>query len=212
MSSMSSSNLFLKRNLLRNDEDSVPLSYHHCLQNNSLDMMGLVPPTIDWIENNIDNARMTICKFSVKGFDLEELLARITNGFIVIKGRHDEKRDRTGLTSRMFTRRVPIPCDVIEDEIKVHLCSNEFILISGKKRSEVLEIPLQIVHIPALKQKRDQPAIRQSLNCPSTTMLNPKFLSFLDIFRIPSQLCKHNRFKKQNLSIPILHRKKTILD
>lgn len=126
-------------------------------------MIGLVPPAINWTQNNIltnfnnnaamgyiGNPRLSICKFSVKGFKLEELEAEVENGFIVIKGSHNEKVDEYGLVSRTFTRKVVIPNDIIKDEIKIQLYSNGFLSITGKVSNLGLFLYFKLLEIKIL--------------------------------------------------------------
>ncbi|XP_066903550.1 alpha-crystallin A chain isoform X2 [Halyomorpha halys] len=149
--------------LRHNIDNSTLLSFDPLVQNNLLNMACYVPPALTWKPKNSmahcktdapatysASPRVTILRLNVKGYKLEELKAKIENGFIIIKGSHGEKRDEYGMISKMFSRKVAIPRDVVEDEIKIHLYSNGILSVSAMRRMETLdiEIPIQESNLP----------------------------------------------------------------
>lgn len=83
-------------------------------------------------KNNM--SRVIICKFCVKDYKLEELKIKIENGFVVIRGSHNEKRDEYSFVSRKFTRRVPMPSHLLVDDLEVKLFFNGILFITANVR------------------------------------------------------------------------------
>ncbi|CAH1402855.1 unnamed protein product [Nezara viridula] len=204
MSFMGPSTSGLSRSVLGNADASIQSSRNQTSSNESLDNTDHVSryfeaPNINPKKNNTmtldnfsdmftrpDNRKKTICKFDLKKFKLEELTVRIENGFLVIRGNHKEKRDKFGLISRSFIRRVVVPRNIINNEIRSYFFSNGLLTVTAKKRSRISrikEITIHQINKPALAEHMIPPNFRQPLNCQKHTMFKPGFLATLDYFR-----------------------------
>lgn len=70
----------------------------------------------------------------VQQFKPEELKVRISDGFIVVEGKHEERSDQHGFISRQFTRRYKIPENVDEAAITSNLSSDGVLTLKAPKK------------------------------------------------------------------------------
>ena len=63
----------------------------------------------------------------VQQFKPEDLKVTVTNGYIVVDGKHEERQDKHGFVSRQFTRKYKLP-DNIDDTALESLLSSDGVL------------------------------------------------------------------------------------
>lgn len=111
--------------------------------------------SIDWLENfpwrqegNIKTERdkYEIC-LHVCDFGPKEISVKTADGFIVVEGKHDEKKDEYGTISRHFVRRYAIPEECIADKVESKLSSDGILTITApKKPVEQKDIVIPVSH------------------------------------------------------------------
>ncbi|ODN02432.1 Protein lethal(2)essential for life [Orchesella cincta] len=121
------------------------------------------PPFTPWIINRgLEGTDKFEIKIEVQQFAPSELDVKIVNNFLVIEGKHEEKRDEHGFVSRHFLRKYSIPPDVKPETINCDLSSDGILQISAPKMSEEKNrnekvIPITYTGQPALPlQQRDR--------------------------------------------------------
>ncbi|KAF3839907.1 hypothetical protein F7725_018624, partial [Dissostichus mawsoni] len=62
----------------------------------------------EWGEVNCDNSGFRV-QVDVKLFNPEDLLVKVTGDFVEVQGKHEEKKDGAGVSTRQFNRRYRIP-------------------------------------------------------------------------------------------------------
>lgn len=92
--------------------------------------------SLDWIESfpKYENAVKTKhdkyeIYLQVKDYSPEEISVKITEGYIVVEGKHEEKKDDFGYIERQFMRRYPIPKGSITEKINSRLTSDGVLII-----------------------------------------------------------------------------------
>ncbi|XP_049938536.1 protein lethal(2)essential for life-like [Schistocerca serialis cubense] len=95
----------------------------------------------------------------VQQFRPDEISVKKIDDFIVVEGKHDERKDGHGYVSRQFTRRYRLPDDIEVDQMVSKLSSDGVLTITAPKKtlppSESRERIVPIVHT-------NQPAVAQS--------------------------------------------------
>lgn len=72
----------------------------------------------------------------VQHFSPEEITVKTVDNYIVVEGKHEEKKDEHGFISRQFKRRYAIPESCNPDMIQSKLSSDGVLTISASKKSE----------------------------------------------------------------------------
>ncbi|XP_049836057.1 protein lethal(2)essential for life-like isoform X2 [Schistocerca gregaria] len=101
-----------------------------------------------------------ICvSLDVQQFRPDEISVKKIDDFVVVEGKHDERKDGHGYVSRQFTRRYRLPDDIEVDQMVSKLSSDGVLTITAPKKtlppSESRERIVPIVHT-------NQPAVAQS--------------------------------------------------
>ncbi|XP_049836058.1 protein lethal(2)essential for life-like isoform X3 [Schistocerca gregaria] len=95
----------------------------------------------------------------VQQFRPDEISVKKIDDFVVVEGKHDERKDGHGYVSRQFTRRYRLPDDIEVDQMVSKLSSDGVLTITAPKKtlppSESRERIVPIVHT-------NQPAVAQS--------------------------------------------------
>ncbi|XP_077548973.1 alpha-crystallin B chain-like [Haemaphysalis longicornis] len=90
-------------------------------------------------------------------FAPEEISVKTQDNCVVIHGKHEEKSDDRGCyVKREFTRRYVLPEDVDPETVKCHLKPNGHLALeaprkNAPKKEESKPIPIQVQHMPAVK-------------------------------------------------------------
>lgn len=97
----------------------------------------------------------------VQQFKPNEVNVKVVDDYLVVDGKHEEKRDKHGFISRQFTRRYKLPDDVIPDNISSSISSDGILSISAPKKSKAIDggnerqIPIVQTNTPALKPQQE---------------------------------------------------------
>ncbi|KAJ0009419.1 hypothetical protein NQD34_001121 [Periophthalmus magnuspinnatus] len=81
-----------------------------------------------------DRDRFTV-HLDVKHFSPEELNVRVTDDYVEIQGKHEERQDDHGFVSRQFHRRYRLPSNVNQTAITCTLSANGMLTVYGPKVS-----------------------------------------------------------------------------
>ncbi|CAG9796129.1 unnamed protein product [Diatraea saccharalis] len=96
----------------------------------------------------------------VQHFAPEEISVKTADGYIVVEGKHEEKRDEHGYVSRQFTRRYALPKGVAPERVESHLSSDGVLTIKAPLEAPALqanERPVPIARTgPVRKEIKDE--------------------------------------------------------
>ncbi|CAG9796130.1 unnamed protein product [Diatraea saccharalis] len=96
----------------------------------------------------------------VQHFAPEEISVKTADGFIVVEGKHEEKRDEHGYVSRQFSRRYALPKDVIADRVESKLSSDGVLTIVAPRDVPALQANERVIPIartgPVRKEIKDE--------------------------------------------------------
>ena len=116
-------------------------------------------PTRSAASNVSNNKEGFEVSLDVQQFRPEEITVKMKDDFIVVEGKHDERKDEHGYVSRQFTRRYKVPDDVEVDQVLSRLSSDGVLTITAPKKalppSESKERIVPIIHT-------NQPAVAQN--------------------------------------------------
>lgn len=105
----------------------------------------IVLQSIDWLENfpwmqegGIKTAKdkYEIC-LHIKDFGPTEITVKTADGFIVVEGKHEEKKDELGFISRHFVRRYPLPQECIPEKVVSRLSHDGVLTITAPRKQVV---------------------------------------------------------------------------
>lgn len=71
-------------------------------------------------------------------FAPNEITVKVSDGYIVVEGKHNEKQDEHGFISRHFVRRYTTPKDVDIDNVVSNLSSDGILTINVPKKVNIL--------------------------------------------------------------------------
>uniref|UniRef100_A0A3P8UIQ1 Alpha-crystallin A chain n=1 Tax=Cynoglossus semilaevis TaxID=244447 RepID=A0A3P8UIQ1_CYNSE len=71
----------------------------------------------------------------VKHFSPDELSVKVTDDYVEIRGKHDERQDDHGYISRQFQRRYRLPSNVNQSAVTCSLSADGVLTITGPKAS-----------------------------------------------------------------------------
>ncbi|CAH2060791.1 unnamed protein product, partial [Iphiclides podalirius] len=97
----------------------------------------------------------------VQHFAPDEITVKTADGFIVVEGKHEEKKDEHGFVSRQFTRRFKLPDDINPDAIESRLSSDGVLTVVAPAKVNLLkgERVVPICHTgPVRKEVQDDVA------------------------------------------------------
>ncbi|PZC73025.1 hypothetical protein B5X24_HaOG210164 [Helicoverpa armigera] len=72
----------------------------------------------------------------VQHFDPEEISVKTSDGYVVIEGKHEERKDEHGYVSRHFTRRYALPEGCNPETVESRLSSDGVLTVLAPKVSE----------------------------------------------------------------------------
>ncbi|XP_050357200.1 protein lethal(2)essential for life-like [Nymphalis io] len=70
----------------------------------------------------------------VQHFAPEEISVKTVDGFIVVEGKHEEKKDQHGYVSRQFVRRYALPEGTLPETVESKLSSDGVLTITAPKK------------------------------------------------------------------------------
>ncbi|CAG4962365.1 unnamed protein product [Colias eurytheme] len=100
--------------------------------------------SIDWLENfpwrNESSMRSENSKYEIrmnlKDFKPEEITIKTTDGFIVVEGKQEEKKDEHGYVSRHFVRKYAIPEGVKAENVESRLTVDGVLVIAIPRKEK----------------------------------------------------------------------------
>ncbi|CAG9109255.1 hypothetical protein JYU34_019886 [Plutella xylostella] len=75
----------------------------------------------------------------VQHFSPEEISVKTADGFIVIEGKHEEKKDQHGFVSRQFTRRYSLPEGCDPDAVESKLSSDGVLTVVAPRKPQAVQ-------------------------------------------------------------------------
>ncbi|XP_028168150.1 protein lethal(2)essential for life-like [Ostrinia furnacalis] len=72
----------------------------------------------------------------VQHFSPDEVVVKIVDGFIVVEGKHEEKKDEHGYISRQFTRKFKLPEDSNPDAVESRLSSDGVLTVVAPRKAD----------------------------------------------------------------------------
>nr|XP_055053109.1 heat shock protein beta-6 [Misgurnus anguillicaudatus] len=82
-----------------------------------------------------DNKGFTV-QVDVKHFSPEELLVKVVGDYVVVEGKHEQRKDGSGLVTRQFNRRYRIPNNVDTMALESAMSPEGTLIISAPLREE----------------------------------------------------------------------------
>jgi HSP20 family molecular chaperone IbpA len=87
-------------------------------------------------ENQVKNeVKKYEIKLDVSHFEPQEITVKTVGNYVLVIGKHDERKDRLGLVSRQFTRRYQLPDDVEPETVVSALTPKGILIIEGLKKA-----------------------------------------------------------------------------
>lgn len=119
--------------------------------------------SIDWLENfpwrqetaiRNKNDVYEIC-LGAKDFGPKEISVKINDGFIVVEGKHEEKKDEQGYISRHFLRRFALPEDSVVDKVESILSPDGLLTITAPRKLTTKRdaVVIPVTHESKVKSK-----------------------------------------------------------
>ncbi|CAL8123037.1 unnamed protein product [Orchesella dallaii] len=127
---------FYRRRPLLNNWDDFFLPPMNNMMSNMKPLMEQGPPFTPWVINKGLQSDKFEIQIEVQQFAPAELDVKIVNNFLVIEGKHEEKRDEHGFVSRHFLRKYSIPPNVKPETIACDLSSDGILQISAPRMIE----------------------------------------------------------------------------
>ncbi|XP_044252946.1 heat shock protein 27-like [Tribolium madens] len=95
---------------------------------------------------------------NVRDFKPEELSVKITeDNFLVVEGKHGEKKDKDGSISRHFIRKCAIPSGFDVGKVQSRLYSDGILVVS------VSRVDVKSRKIPVVRVKNEAPVVKAKL-------------------------------------------------
>ncbi|KAL2729531.1 hypothetical protein V1478_005821 [Vespula squamosa] len=110
----------------------------------------------------------------VRQFKPEEISVKIVNRYIVVEGKHEEKRDEHGFISRQFVRKYLLPNQADADKVSSNISTDGILTIMAPLK-ESLEKPnekkikIELTGKPAVTRKNDEKDVTEESNREETT-------------------------------------------
>ncbi|KAG7321696.1 hypothetical protein KOW79_014554 [Hemibagrus wyckioides] len=70
-------------------------------------------------------------QLDVKHFSPEELMVKVTGNYVVVEGKHEQRKDGSGLVTRQFNRRYRIPNEVDAMKLECAVSPEGMLVISA---------------------------------------------------------------------------------
>ncbi|XP_046833801.1 protein lethal(2)essential for life-like [Vespa crabro] len=105
----------------------------------------------------------------VHQFKPEEISVKVVNRYLVVEGKHEERRDEHGFISRQFVRRYLLPDQVDADKVSSYISTDGILTITApikenleKKNDE--KIKIEFINKPTIKSKNGEKEIIEGSN------------------------------------------------
>ncbi|KAI5645069.1 hsp20/alpha crystallin family domain-containing protein [Phthorimaea operculella] len=89
----------------------------------------------------------------VHHFAPEEVSVKIVDGFVVVEGKHEEKRDEHGWVCRQFTRRYALPEGCVAESVQSRLSSDGVLTVVAPLVSNANERVVPIIHTGPVRKE-----------------------------------------------------------
>ncbi|KAI5639985.1 hsp20/alpha crystallin family domain-containing protein [Phthorimaea operculella] len=90
----------------------------------------------------------------VQHFSPEEICVKTTDGYVVIEGKHEERKDEHGFVSRQFKRRYALPEDCNPETVESRLSSDGVLTVTAPRASSGKdERVIPITHTGPVRRK-----------------------------------------------------------
>lgn len=83
------------------------------------------------IKNDKDKFQVNL---DVQHFNPEEISVKTADGYIVVEGKHEERKDQHGFISRQFTRRYALPEGCTPDTVESRLSSDGVLTVTAPRK------------------------------------------------------------------------------
>ena len=93
-------------------------------------------PSGPLVKNNDSNFTV---KMNVSNFAPEEINVKAVDDYLVVHGKHEERKDNHGYVKREFTRRYLIPQDCQADKLSSSLSPNGILTVQAPKKPREIE-------------------------------------------------------------------------
>ncbi|XP_046974205.1 protein lethal(2)essential for life-like [Vanessa cardui] len=122
----------------------------------------MVLRSIDWLENfpwrNEATIKKEKDKYSIclhaKDFSPDDITVKTADGFIVVEGKHEEKKDEDGYISRHFVRRYALPEGCKPESVESRLSSDGILTITAPRKPVVRrDTVIPVSHEGSVKSK-----------------------------------------------------------
>lgn len=84
------------------------------------------------------NENEFVINLDVQQFKPEELKVRVSDGYVIVNGKHEERSDEHGFVSRQFTRKYKIPENIDESSLSSNLSSDGVLTVKAPKKVRYL--------------------------------------------------------------------------
>ncbi|XP_011298418.1 protein lethal(2)essential for life [Fopius arisanus] len=111
---------------------------------------------------NADKDKFAV-SLDVQQFSPEEVNVKVVDKYIIVEGKHEEKKDDHGIISRHFVRKYLVPEQCDSEKASSTLSSDGILSITVPRKPESIEekqeIPIKIQHTgkPAIEDKSEGP-------------------------------------------------------
>lgn len=102
----------------------------------------------------------------VQNFTPEEISVTVVDGFVVVEGKHEEKRSEHGLVRRHFSRRFELPEECIVDKVESRLSSDGVLSVIAPKKKAAPEKGARSVPITPTGPVRKETEAKEEINIP----------------------------------------------
>lgn len=106
----------------------------------------------------------------VSQFKPEEVEVKVADKYIVVRAKHEEKKDEQGLISRQFVRKYVIPESVEAEQITSSISSDGVLIIQAPlKQQPERNIKIELTGKPALKPKEENKQVESTSTTPTSS-------------------------------------------
>lgn len=94
----------------------------------------------------------------VQHFSPEEITVKTVDGFIIVEGKHEEKKDEHGFISRQFVRKFKLPEDSNPDGVESRLSSDGVLTVVAPRKTDSVkgEREVPITHTGPIRKIVDE--------------------------------------------------------
>ncbi|XP_047363728.1 protein lethal(2)essential for life-like [Vespa velutina] len=105
----------------------------------------------------------------VHQFKPEEISIKVVNRYLVVEGKHEERRDEHGFISRQFVRRYLLPNQVDADKVSSYISTDGILTITAPIKGNLVKtneenIKIEFIDKPTIKRKNGEKEIIEESN------------------------------------------------